>query len=67
MTEATLNANNYIDICSIPSKFRMCMYERMKNIYAQNQLSIHCPYVWKAVHNRTFWMILVYKMILFYR
>ena len=37
MTEATLNANNYIDICSIPSKFHMCMYERMKNIYAQNQ------------------------------
>ena len=28
MTEATLNANNYIDICSIPSKFHMCMYEK---------------------------------------
>ena len=37
-TEATLNANNYIDICSIPSKFNMCMYDRMKNIYAQNQV-----------------------------
>ena len=59
MTEATLNANNYIDICSIPSKFHICMYERMKNIYAQNQSSIHCPCVWKAVHNRTFWIILV--------
>ena len=30
MTDATLNANNYIDICSIPSKFHMCMYYRMK-------------------------------------
>ena len=59
MTETTLNVNNYIDICSIPSKFHMCMYERMKNIYAQNQSSIHCPCVWKAVHNRTFWIILV--------
>ena len=36
MTEATLNDNNYIDICWIPSKFHMYMYERMKNIYAQN-------------------------------
>ena len=62
MTEATLNANNYIAICSIPSKFHMCMYERMKNIYAQNQSSIHCPCVWKAVHNRTFWIILVLRM-----
>ena len=35
MTEATLNVNNYIDICSTPSKFHMCMYDRMK-IYAQN-------------------------------
>ena len=59
MTEATLNANNYIDICSIPSKFHMCMYEKMKNIYAQKQSSIHCPCVWKAVHNKTFWIILV--------
>ena len=33
MTEATLNANNYFDICLIPSKFHMCMYDRMKNIY----------------------------------
>ena len=32
MTEATLNANDYIDIFSIPSKFFMCMYDRMKNI-----------------------------------
>ena len=30
MTEATLNANNYIDICSIPSKFHMCMYEEWR-------------------------------------
>ena len=59
MTEATLNANNYIDIRWIPSKFHMCMYERMKNMYAQNQSSMHCPRVWKAVHNRTFWIILV--------
>ena len=55
MTEA----NNYIDICSIPSKFHMCMYERMKNIYVQNQSSIHCLCVWKAIYNRTFWIILV--------
>ena len=34
MTGATLNANNYIDICSISSKFHMGMYERIKNIYA---------------------------------
>ena len=33
MTEVTLNANNYIDICLIPSKFHMCMYERIKNIF----------------------------------
>ena len=54
MTEATLNANNFIDICSILSKFHMCMYEGMKNIYAQNESSIHCPCVLKATHNRTF-------------
>ena len=54
MTETTLNANNYIDICSIPSKFKMCMHERMKNIYAQNQPSIHFSCLWKSVHNRTF-------------
>ena len=41
MTEATFNANNYIAFCSILSKFRMWMYDRMKNIYAQNQLSIY--------------------------
>ena len=35
MTEATLNANNFIDIWSIPSKFPMCMYDRIKNVYAQ--------------------------------
>ena len=54
MTEVTLKANNFIDICSIPSKFHMCMNDRMNNIYAQNQSSIHCSCVWKAVHNRTF-------------
>ena len=54
MTEATLNANNYIDICSIPSKIHMCIFDRMKNIYAQNQSSIHSSCVWKAVYNRTF-------------
>ena len=54
MTEATLNANNNIDICSIPSKFHMCMYDRMKIIYAKNQSSIHYSFVWKAIHNRTF-------------
>ena len=37
MTEVTLKANKFIDICSIPSKFHMCKYDRMKNIYAQNQ------------------------------
>ena len=25
MTDATLNAYNFIDICSIPLKFHMCM------------------------------------------
>ena len=30
MNEATLNANNYVDICSIPSKFHMCMYEKKR-------------------------------------
>ena len=33
MTEANLNANNYYDICSIPSKFYMLKHDRMKNIY----------------------------------
>ena len=42
MTEVTLKANNFIDICSIPSKFHMCMLDRMTNIYAQNQSSIYC-------------------------
>ena len=28
MTEATLNANNYINICSIPSIYHMYMYDR---------------------------------------
>ena len=37
MTGATLNVSNNIDICSIPSKFHICMYEKMKNINAQNQ------------------------------
>ena len=54
MTEATFNANNYIAFCSILSKFRMWMYDRMKNIYAQNQLSICCSCERKAVHNRIF-------------
>ena len=40
MTKATLNANNYIDIFSNPSKIYMCMDDRMKNMSAQNQ-SIH--------------------------
>ena len=53
MTEAALKSFNFIGICSIPSKFQMCMYERMKNVYAQNQSSIHCSCVWKVVHNRT--------------
>ena len=54
MTEATLNANNYIVICWIPLKFHMCMYYRMKNVDAQNQASIHCSCAWIAVHNGTF-------------
>ena len=33
MTEATLNANNYI--CRIRSIFHMCMYDRIKNVYAK--------------------------------
>ena len=33
MNEATLNANNYIDIFSNPSKFHMCIFDRTKNIY----------------------------------
>ena len=59
MTEVNLKANNFIDICSIPSKFHMCRYDRMKNICAQNQSSIHCSCVWKAVHNISFWTTLV--------
>ena len=45
MTEATLNANNYIDICSIPSKYHMLIYERMKNIKAQNQSWKHTMFL----------------------
>ena len=37
MTEVILKANNFINICSFPSKFHMYMYDRTKNIYAQNQ------------------------------
>ena len=33
MTEATLNANNYTDICSIPSKFHMCIYMKELKIF----------------------------------
>ena len=29
MTEVTLNAHNNIDICLIPSKFHMLMYDRI--------------------------------------
>ena len=54
MTEAPLNANNFMDICSNPSNFHMCMYVRMKNIYAHNLSCKHCFCVWKVVHNRTF-------------
>ena len=60
MTEVTLNSKIFIDICSIPLKFHMCMYDRMMHVYAQNQSNIHCSYVWKAVHNRTFWITLVH-------
>ena len=42
MTEVTLNVNNYIDICSLLSKFHMCLYDNMKNIHVQNHLIIHC-------------------------
>ena len=54
MTEVTLNVNNYIDICPIHSKFQKSMYDRTKNIYAQNQSrrSIHCSCILKAVHNK---------------
>ena len=34
MTEVFLKANNFIDICSIPSKFHICMYDRMKDVNA---------------------------------
>ena len=33
MTEAALNANNNVDICFIPLKFHMWMYDRMQNMY----------------------------------
>ena len=33
MTDATLNVNNNVDICFIPPKFPMLMYDRMTNIY----------------------------------
>ena len=63
MTEATLNVNNYmyIDICSISAKFHMCMYDKNKNDYAQNQSNIHCS----CVHNRTFWTTLKKYRVLF--
>ena len=58
MTEATLNVNNNVDICSIPSNFtRGCGIE--KKLDTQNQWSMSSPCVWKAVHNRTFWRTLI--------
>ena len=53
MTEATLNANDNVDICLILSKFRMWLYDRMSIMYT---CSDAFPL---AVHNRTFWRILV--------
>ena len=53
--------------CLIPSKLHMCVHDRIKNIHAQNQLSILRSFVWKAVHNRTFWRTLVHTQLVLYR
>ena len=39
MIEVALKANNNVanGICSIPSKFHMLMYDRIENMYTQNQ------------------------------
>ena len=55
MTEATLNANNNIYICSIfSSKLHILMYDRIKNMYTQNQRSIPLSCVWEVFHNIPF-------------
>ena len=63
ITEASLNAINNNNICSIPSKFLMWMYDRIKYISIQYQRSIPISCVWKAVLNRTFWKTFVYQLI----
>ena len=60
MNEATLNTINYVDICSIPSKFHIWMHDRIKSIYAQVQWSTPCSCAWKAIHNITFWRTLIW-------
>ena len=62
MTEATLNDDNNIDICSIYSKFYIHMYDSIIYIYAKKRSNMHCYCVWKAVHNITFWRTLVSKI-----
>ena len=42
MTEATLNANNNVDICSISSKFHMWMYGRI-NTYMYKKSMFRIP------------------------
>ena len=59
MTAATLNANNNVDIRSISSKFNSWIGDRIKNLYTQNQWSMHLSCVCEAVYNRTFWRTLV--------
>ena len=37
MTEVNLNAKSKFDLCSIPSKFHLLVYDRMTNMYTQSQ------------------------------
>ena len=40
MTEATLNANNIVDVFLIPLKCHMWMYDKMTNMYTLKQWSM---------------------------
>ena len=62
MTDSTLNVNNNVDICLIPLKFHMWMSYMMTIMYTWNQWSISSSCAWWAVHNRTFWMTLVWSL-----
>ena len=59
ITVATLNTNKIVDFCSIPLKFHMLIDDKIKNMYTQNKWNIPLSCVLEAVHNRTFWRILV--------